>query len=436
MSRLLVSKYRTRNQSLATSFIIPFDAGVHSYVDKLNGRYRLASPYGWSVIRWLQESTKNPILWKNYGHDHFVIFSLTIFVQTGVGVKEFFKGICQNCSVLSIESTPTRTSTLYHLTRKYWYPIPYPSSFHWWEGIQKIPWKVYTRSSEFYLKRDILSLFIGSTQTKNIAANAFRRALQTQCRSSPSSSSCHWYNTTHSCNGIINAIDQMKLFQRAQYCLSPPGDTVTRKSLFDALIAGCVPVIFAKATITQYSWYFTMQEIEDISIYISIPSILVQGTNFISILSAIPKETLLLKQRAIEKLAPRLQYSVIPAQISQQINISTIGNSKYSDDPVILWEPPYYDAVNVVIDKILDHQNIQPLDGFTIDQRRRHKCIQNDLISYHYEYGGLFKSGTVTLAAGKMWKNIKCLIPNPKSPYINSTIPINEIIHNEIGLVL
>lgn len=31
---------------------------------------------------------------------------------------------------------------------------------------------------------------------------------------------------------------------RATFCLQPPGDTLTRKSLFDALLLGCIPVIF------------------------------------------------------------------------------------------------------------------------------------------------------------------------------------------------
>lgn len=83
MSRLYLSKYRTRDPNKAVAFIIPFDAGVHSYIDQNTGKRRLGSPHAWSVIRWLQESQKNNLLWKNNGHDHFVLFSLTEFVMTG-----------------------------------------------------------------------------------------------------------------------------------------------------------------------------------------------------------------------------------------------------------------------------------------------------------------------------------------------------------------
>ena len=60
---------------------------------------------------------------------------------------------------------------------------------------------------------------------------------------------------------VVNASSQMMLFQRAQYCPAPPGDSITRKSLFDSLVAGCVPVLFAKASLRQYMWFFTEKEV-------------------------------------------------------------------------------------------------------------------------------------------------------------------------------
>lgn len=77
MSRLLVSEYRTRNPSEADAFILPYDAGVHTYIDHINGKPRLGSPYAWIIIRYLQEAQLNPVFWRNYGHDHFVLFGLT-----------------------------------------------------------------------------------------------------------------------------------------------------------------------------------------------------------------------------------------------------------------------------------------------------------------------------------------------------------------------
>ena len=46
-----------RNPAEASAFIIPFDAGVHSYIDHLNGKPRLASPHGWTAIKLLRKAS-------------------------------------------------------------------------------------------------------------------------------------------------------------------------------------------------------------------------------------------------------------------------------------------------------------------------------------------------------------------------------------------
>ena len=35
----------------------------------------------------------------------------------------------------------------------------------------------------------------------------------------------------------------MTLYLEASYCMHPPGDTPTRKGLFDSMVAGCIPVV-------------------------------------------------------------------------------------------------------------------------------------------------------------------------------------------------
>jgi len=88
----MTSQYRTLDPSEANSFIVPFDAGVHSYIDHLNGKRRLASPHGWTAIQLLQKASQDNYFWKLRGHNHFVLFSLTEFTMTGIGVKEFWMG--------------------------------------------------------------------------------------------------------------------------------------------------------------------------------------------------------------------------------------------------------------------------------------------------------------------------------------------------------
>ena len=80
------------------------------------------------------------MFWKNQGHDHFVFLSITAYQMVGIGVKTFFMQICQNCTTISIETSPTFTA-IKGRTRKYWYGAPYPSSFHWHEKIKTLPWE-------------------------------------------------------------------------------------------------------------------------------------------------------------------------------------------------------------------------------------------------------------------------------------------------------
>jgi hypothetical protein len=61
MARLRVSAYRTRDPTQASAFIIPFDLGVHSYIDHKDGHPRLASPFGWAAGYFLINAFKDKV---------------------------------------------------------------------------------------------------------------------------------------------------------------------------------------------------------------------------------------------------------------------------------------------------------------------------------------------------------------------------------------
>ena len=79
-----------------------------------------------------QGATKG-LWWKNNGHDHFIIFSITAYQMVGMMVKvrvrhtvrinrvvlifrlfhflqELFMFVCQNCTTIIIETTPSGTA--------------------------------------------------------------------------------------------------------------------------------------------------------------------------------------------------------------------------------------------------------------------------------------------------------------------------------------
>lgn len=113
VSRLRVSDHRTLDPAKASAFVVPFDAGVHSYIDHIDGHPRLAAPYGRQAGQYLRDACNGDqadIFWKYRGHDHFVIFSITAYQMVGMQVKYFFMFVCQNCTVITIETSPTKVS--------------------------------------------------------------------------------------------------------------------------------------------------------------------------------------------------------------------------------------------------------------------------------------------------------------------------------------
>ncbi|KAE9615777.1 putative exostosin [Lupinus albus] len=48
----------------------------------------------------------------------------------------------------------------------------------------------------------------------------------------------------------------LEVMKNSRFCLQAPADSFTRKSTFDSMLAGCIPVVFSPHTAyTQYAWY-------------------------------------------------------------------------------------------------------------------------------------------------------------------------------------
>ena len=389
MSRLRVSEFRTRDPSRASAFIIPYDAGVHSFIDHNTGKPRLASPHGWRAIDLLTQAKRQhpEVYWKSNGHDHFVIFSVTCYQKVGIGTKEFFMGICENCTVLTIESTPAGYP-IPGRNKKLWHALPYPSSYHYWEGQVSAPWTL--------RPRHILSIFIGSVKTQTAASNALRRALYAQCQS-VAGNVCQWFETTHADTEVITQSQALTLYRHTQYCLSPPGDSLTRKSIFDSYLSGCVPVIFAKGTLLQYNWHLPHADLLATTVYIPKNDILGGKVNFLDVLRAIKPEQLLAMQQRIKEIAFRLQYSVVPTRYQEWSSSNKGGNVSSGgwDGGAVVWRPPREDAVDIVIDHILSRSSIEPVEGFAEDELRARQEEQKHIMTKSEDYMGT--SGAVAV---------------------------------------
>lgn len=418
MQRLRTSRYRTFDPEEATAFIIPFDCGVHTYIDHVDGKKRLGSPHGW-VAKMLLENS--PYMKRNNGHDHFVFFSITLYQMIGIGVKMFYQEICFNCTSLVIESSPAFLSPISGWPYKnYWYAVPYTASYHWWEGIKLWPSSVSSVSSSNG-GRDIFTLFIGSIKTATVAANQFRKALYDQCLMAQNASLshwksdrgiiswCQWHTVTHTCHALVNHSQSLlPLYRRAVFCPAPVGDSLTRKSLFDSLLAGCIPVIFDLRSLSQYHWHIPATLLDQVAVYIPKEEVAINAEvgqsspTVIQILQErVSRERIAKMQATIAENAHFWQYALVPETIRRNMRHfeskmyspsitpasadATVqkGNKdiellaqmpryfalgkrhQFSEEEAQLlqWEPFQPDAVSVIIDRMLDIRTILPAAG-------------------------------------------------------------------------
>ena len=57
---------------------------------------------------------------------------------------------------------------------------------------------------------------------------------------------------------ITNHTTGFEIYMRSIFCLQPPGDTVTRKGMYDSFVVGCIPVTFNKNILQKTApWWFT-----------------------------------------------------------------------------------------------------------------------------------------------------------------------------------
>jgi hypothetical protein len=97
----------------------------------------------------------------------------------------------------------------------------------------------------------------------------------------------------------------------SQFCLTPPGDTVSRKGLFDAILMGCIPVVFYPMT-AYYPWHLPTgngpEGLDSFAVYIPGRDMLRDPSIVMDRLRNIPREQVTAMREKLVALAPRIQY--------------------------------------------------------------------------------------------------------------------------------
>uniref|UniRef100_A0A0E0BBC5 Exostosin GT47 domain-containing protein n=1 Tax=Oryza glumipatula TaxID=40148 RepID=A0A0E0BBC5_9ORYZ len=246
----------TDDPSLAAAVYVPFFAGLevarHLWGFNVTTRDAMA-------LEVVDIITSRPEWRAMGGRDHFFTAGRTTWDfrrlndgDAGWGSKLFSLPAIKNMTALVVEASP------WHLNDA---AIPFPTAFHPASDEAVFVWQDKVRR----LERPWLFSFAGAARPGS--AKSIRSELIAQCRAS---SVCSLMECADGpSNKCGSPASYMRLFQSSTFCLQPQGDSYTRKSAFDAMLAGCIPVFFHPGTAyVQYTWHLPRNH-ADYSVYIS-----------------------------------------------------------------------------------------------------------------------------------------------------------------------
>jgi hypothetical protein len=241
--RLLSHRCRTTDSSLATAFYVPFyvglDVGSHLWGDNSTAADRDRA--GLRLLRWLKNQTS---FQRSGGWDHFITlgritWDFRRYGDDGWGTNFVVLPGIANVTRLGIEADRLDPMEV---------GVPYPTGFHPRTAADVRAWQRHVLS----LKRSKLFGFAGAPRSG--FRDDFREVLLEECEDAGSE-----HCRSVDCRGTRctdNGAAVLELFLDSSFCLQPRGDSFTRRSLFDCMVAGAVPVLFWRRTAyDQYRWY-------------------------------------------------------------------------------------------------------------------------------------------------------------------------------------
>ncbi|KAJ3680787.1 hypothetical protein LUZ60_015276 [Juncus effusus] len=241
--RIKQYKCLTTNSSMAKAIYVPFYAGLDIGRHLIGYNVSVRDSLSNELIRWLKST---PEWQKKNGRDHFTVAGRVAWDLKRAkdddaywGGKFLLLPETRNMTVLSIEINPWENHE---------FGIPFPTYFHPSKKSEIISWQEKVRSS----RRPWLFTFVGARRTNQAATNIRDRVVD-MCEESKLCKLQSCGSKVKNCNSPGSV---MRSFLSSKFCLQPPGDAYTRKSTFDSMIAGCIPVFFHLwSAHDQYKWY-------------------------------------------------------------------------------------------------------------------------------------------------------------------------------------
>uniref|UniRef100_A0A0D9XKC1 Exostosin GT47 domain-containing protein n=1 Tax=Leersia perrieri TaxID=77586 RepID=A0A0D9XKC1_9ORYZ len=283
----------THDASNADAVFVPFYAGFDAAMNLWKRDLLARDALPLQLVEWL---TRRPEWRAMGGRDHFLVAARPVW--------DFFRGgdegwgnalltypAIRNTTVLTVEANPWKGID---------FGVPFPSHFHPTSDADMVQWQERMR------RRDRRWLWAFAGAPRPGSAKTVRGEIISQCSASPS---CTHFGSSP---GHYNSPDKiMELLESATFCIQPRGDSFTRKSTFDSMLAGCIPVFLHPASAyTQYTWHLP-RDYHTYSVFIPHTDVAGEGGKNASIeerLRSIPAAMVERMREEVIRLIPRITY--------------------------------------------------------------------------------------------------------------------------------
>ncbi|KAL0722187.1 hypothetical protein Bca4012_036786 [Brassica carinata] len=340
----------TNDSSLASAIYVPYYAGfdVSRHLWGYNTTVRDA--LGTKLARWLRE---RPEWNKMYGRDHFFVagrigwdFRRCSDEDSEWGSNLMCLPEFSNTTMLSIETTAWTNE----------FAVPYPTYFHPKRLTEVRIWQRKVKS----VKRRHLFCFVGAPRPH--LDGSIRGEIIKQCLASHGI--CKFLNCNEPGNDCDNPVKIMDVFKRSVFCLQPPGDSYTRRSIFDSILAGCIPVFFHPGSgYKQYMWYFP-KDYTKYSVYIPENGMKNGTVSLRDLLGMIDKESVSKMRNEVVKIIPKILYTkpgLVRTEKIDKESVSRKRNEVVKSIPKIVFTKPELvgpekieDAFDIAVGRVIE----------------------------------------------------------------------------------
>lgn len=288
----------TNDSSKAAAVFVPYYAGldIARYLWGFHNKSEKDAD-SLAMAKWLRVKPEWEVM---SGRDHFVVAGRITWdfrrgndEESSWGNQFMLLPEFKNISILTIESSPWNRND---------FGIPYPTYFHPSSDDEVTTWQNKMRKQ----RRRILFSFVGGPRPQ--IEDSIRGEIIDQCAAAKRK--CRFLECKNDgSNKCQKPFYVMRTFQGSTFCLQPPGDSFTRRSTFDSILAGCIPVFFSPGSAyVQYLWHFP-SDYTKYSVLISEDDVKDKKASIEGVLSQISRQKVADMREEVIRLIPKVSYA-------------------------------------------------------------------------------------------------------------------------------